>query len=169
MKWPHTPPEKEGPLCSICDPETLKKLHISLERTSSSQTEGQSFETELHILNKYATLCIEIASARCWSQCQFTICLPNALSLIHHADIPVRQRGLNLVQNVWKAVLAAERAVQSPDTAADVKSFLTTCLKDMAWHNGQVAREIYQVCAAGGWKAEDEQLRLLALPLFPTR
>lgn len=134
-------------------------LHISL-------SDGSPSESEMDILNKYANLCIEIASARCWSQCQYTVCLPNAFAITHHEDHQERQRGILYVKKIWDKVLKAEQALGDPTLDAEVRQTLQQVMKDLAWNRGQVARELYLVCAAGGWDATDEETRKLGFYLF---
>lgn len=141
----------------------MKKLHISLER-------GQHYEvdtTEIELLNKYAVLAIEICSARCWSQSQYTIVLPNVFSLVHHETPQERQRGIRLVKKIWDAVLKAEEFVYGDGMmAADTKDALKQILKDMAWNNTQVTRELYLVCNQAAWQADHAEVRQLAWYLF---
>ncbi|CAK8995796.1 unnamed protein product [Durusdinium trenchii] len=152
-------------MCSINDAETMKKLHISLER-------GQHYEvdtTEIELLNKYAVLAIEICSARCWSQSQYTIVLPNVFSLVHHETPQERQRGIRLVKKIWDAVLKAEEFVYGDGMmAADTKDALKQILKDMAWNNTQVTRELYLVCNQAAWQADHAEDELKWTRLEPT-
>ena len=151
-------------MCSINDPETMKMLHIPL-------TAGENdFGLDVHkqILEKYSKLCIEISSARSWSQCQYTICVPNMFAIVHHESFEHRERGMNVLKRIWEAVLNAEKVLSHPDTRADVRASLKQVLDHMAWHKGQVARELFLVCQQGEWKAGDQQIRQLGFYLFGT-
>ena len=151
-------------MCSINDPETMKMLHIPL-------TAGENdFGLDVHkqILEKYSKLCIEISSARSWSQCQYTICVPNMFAIVHHESFEHRERGMNVLKRIWEAVLNAEKVLSHPDTRADVRASLKQVLDHMAWHKGQVARELFLVCQQGEWKAGDQQIRQLGFYLCGT-
>ena len=153
-------------LTSIHNPLTLKRLHISLSSKADSNNENVRRETAL--LEKYAKLCIEIVSARCWSQCQYTVCLPNCFALVHHAETPERERGMQLVRKIWEAALQAEKTLDDPNLDSDVRACLEETLNHMAWHKSQIARELYLVCEAGHWRHTDQQIRQLAFYLFGT-
>ena len=151
-------------MCSINDPETMKMLHIPL-------TAGENdFGLDVHkqILEKYSKLCIEISSARSWSQCQYTICVPNMFAIVQHESFEHRERGMNVLKRIWEAALNAEKVLSHPDTRADVRASLKQVLDHMAWHKGQVARELFLVCQQGEWKAGDQQIRQLGFYLFGT-
>ena len=152
-------------MCSIHEPETMKKLHISLHE---SVGENDVTSMEFQVLLKYAHLCIEISSARCWSQCQYTVTLPNLFASIHHSSDVERVRGIGMVKKIWEAVLKAEKLVQDDSVDADVRDCLQQTLNAMAWHKGQVAREMYLVCQAGNWDVHDQQMRQLGFLLFGT-
>ncbi len=149
-------------MCSINNPKTMKRLHISLGVNRNNTAE------EIAILEQYAKLCIEISSARCWSQCQYTICLPNAFALVHHPESEERVRGMAYCKKIWESVLHAERILKDDTVPADVVDSLQKVMKDLAWNKGQVARELYVVCQAGGWNPTDEQTRTLGFYLFST-
>lgn len=121
---------------------------------------------ELEILEKYAKLCIEIASARCWSQCQYTMCLPNVFSIVHHVDPDQRTTGLQFIKKLWEAVLKAEDALQDTRIDASVRATLQQVMHDLGWNRGQVAREIYLICREGGWTPADSEVRKLSFLLF---
>ena len=121
---------------------------------------------ELQLLRRYSDLCIEISSARCWSQCQYMVCLPNVFCLVHHEEMEQRRRGLKLINKIWTAVLHAERFLQDPASPADVKLALASIMTQMAWNKNQVAREIYLVCNAARWDPHDNEVRQMAFQLF---
>ena len=151
-------------LTSIHDPETMKRLHIPL--TMNDNENGTLKKFHLDVLSKYVALCIEIASARCWSQCQHTICLPNAFAMVHHESLDARDRALNMVKNLWNAILHAEEVLQKPDLDAELKLALKQVLDHCAWHKGQVAKELFLVCRLGNWQATDPEIRKLGWFLF---
>ena len=142
----------------------MKMLHIPL--TMGDNDFGRDLHTK--ILEKYSKLCIEISSARSWSQCQYTVCVPNMFAIVHHEKFEDRERGLHVLKRIWEAVLNAERVLSHPETDADVRASLRQVLDHMAWHKGQVARELFLVCQNGKWKAGDQQIRQLAFYLFGT-
>ena len=121
---------------------------------------------ELEVLEKYAKLCIEIASARCWSQSQYTMCLPNVFAIVHHVDPDQRTIGLQFIKKLWDAVLKAEDALQDTRIDAAVRETLQQVMRDLGWNRGQVAREIYLICREGGWNAADSEIRQLGFLLF---
>ena len=151
-------------MCSIHDPETVKRLHISLNRGSGPNVGRPNVEVD--ILTQYAKLCMEICSARCWSQCQYCICIPNAFASVHHSDTGEREKGLKLVQKVWNAVLQAEETLKDDRLDAGVRDALEQIMAHMSWHKSQVARELFLVCEAGGWRFSDQQIRQLGFYLF---
>ncbi|CAL1172051.1 unnamed protein product [Cladocopium goreaui] len=151
-------------MCSINDPETMKMLHIPL----TARENDFGLDVHKQILEKYSKLCIEISSARSWSQCQYTICVPNMFAIVHHESFEHRERGMNVLKRIWEAVLNAEKVLSHPDTRADVRASLKQVLDHMAWHKGQVARELFLVCQQGEWKAGDQQIRQLGFYLFGT-
>ena len=142
----------------------MKRLHISLNRGSGPNVAGPGIEVE--ILTKYVNLCMEICSARCWSQCQSCICIPNTFASVHHPEISEREKGLKLVQKVWAAVLQAEKTLKDDRVDVAVKDSLEQIMTHMSWHKSQVARELFLVCQAGEWLHSDQQIRQLAYYLF---
>ena len=142
----------------------MKRLHISLNRGSGPNVGRPNVEVD--ILTQYAKLCMEICSARCWSQCQYCICIPNAFASVHHSDTGEREKGLKLVQKVWNAVLQAEKTLKDDRLDAAVKDALEQIMTHMSWHKSQVARELFLVCEAGGWRFSDQQIRQLGFYLF---
>ena len=150
-------------MTSIHSADTLKRLHISLSGTRSSD-----LTDEVALLEKYANLAIEISSARCWSNAQFTICLPSFLAVVHHADTAERERGMRYIKKLWDCVLIAEKTLSDDKTDVHVRDALDQVLTHMAWHKGQIAREIYLQCRAADWKHTDQQVRQLAFSLFGT-
>lgn len=127
---------------------------------------GGQNHTDLPILNRYATLCIEIAAARCWSQCQYSMCVPNVFAGVHHSDHNERERSIKIVKKIWDAVLKAERLLEDSGIDASVRSSLKQVLDHMAWHKGQVARELYLVCENANWDHRDSEVRELGFYLF---
>ena len=151
-------------MCSINDLETLTRLHISTLR--KPVVDENELAHELQLLRRYSDLCIEISSARCWSQCQYMVCLPNVFCLVHHEEMEQRRRGLKLINKIWTAVLHAERFLQDSASPADVKLALASIMTQMAWNKNQVAREIYLVCNAARWDPHDNEVRQMAFQLF---
>ena len=47
-----------------------------------------------------------------------------------------------------------------------VKDALEQIMAHMSWHKSQVARELFLVCEAGGWRFSDQQIRQLGFYLF---
>ena len=95
-------------------------------------------------------------------------CVPNMFAIVHHESFEHRERGMNVLKRIWEAVLNAEKVLSHPDTRADVRASLKQVLDHMAWHKGQVARELFLVCQQGEWKAGDQQIRQLGFYLFGT-
>ena len=108
----------------------------------------------------------KFAPARCWSQCQYYICIPNAFASVHHSDMGGREKGLKVVQKVWNAVLQAEKILKDDRVDVAVKDALEQIMAHMSWHKSQVARELFLVCEAGGWRFSDQQIRQLGFYLF---
>ncbi len=104
--------------------------------------------------------------ARCWSQVIYTVCLPNLLSGIYHEKTEERDNTVRLIKRLWEAVLHAEQMSTDPTTSGSVREALNTCLEDMAWNRGQVARESYQVLVNSGWDHQNEEVRKLCFYLF---
>lgn len=155
-------------LRSIHDPDITKKLHISVSQGGENVDISDIPEHESEIMNKFTNLCIEISAARCWSQCQYILCLPNQFASVHHADVSERQRGMMITKTIWTAMLNAERVLADPTTDAGLRRSLEEIMKDSAWQKSQIARELYLVCEAGGWNHEDQQTRQLGFYLFGT-
>ena len=159
-------------MLSIRDPAVMKKLHITLpvphaEALSDSQVEEHpQLLQQLEVLKKYVSLCVEICSARSWSQVIYTVCLPNLLSGIYHEKMEERDNTVRLIRRLWEAVLHAEQMSIDPTTTGSVLEALNTCLEDMAWNRGQLARESYQVLVNSGWDHQTEEVRKLCFYLF---
>ena len=82
-------------------------------------------------------------------------------AIVQHESFEHRERGMNVLKRIWEAALNAEKVLSHPDTRADVRASLKQVLDHMAWHKGQVARELFLVCQQGEWKAGDQQIRQL--------
>ena len=159
-------------MMSIQDPEIMKKLHITLPHPGDTLLLDRHIEENPQLLQqydtlkKYVSLCIEISSARCWSQIIYTVCLPNHLCVIFHEKLDQRASGVAYIRKLWNAGLDAEKTLENPGTPGSVRAALDRCMADMAWHCGQIARESYKMLEDSGWDFQDEELRKLAFCMF---
>ena len=127
----------------------------------------QWFLGECKMIEKYWRVLIEISSARSWSQIQFSTCQPNSLAVVLLEDRSAAQAGLDVIKEVWDAVLAAERAAASDSkTPPADRAAISGLLLDVAWNRLQTARESWLVCEQGKWLASDASIRLQAEHLF---
>lgn len=142
----------------------MKRLHISLLGGGNNPNAA----CELEILQKYTKLCVEIASARSWSQAQYLVTLPCSFAVVHHADRDERVKGLRVIKKLWESVLKAEQVLLGGTLDADVNDSLQQIMNHLAWNKGQVARELFLVCQNGNWSPFDAEIRELGFYLFGT-
>ena len=122
-------------------------------------------------LEQFWKLLYEICSARCWSQVQYVMLVPNLLAIVWHENRDIRSEGLTRAQHIFDAVFAAETLVygtQQGETDASKRTVkeVERCLNDCAWNRLQLSREAFAVCRAAQFDHTDEQLRLLTHRLF---
>lgn len=157
---------------AIQDPENMRKLNLNLPREGQLPLKDEHVQAsstlrdQVQILELFTNLCVEIASARCWSQAIHFTTIPNLLASVHHVDIPEREMGMWLMKKMWTAVLHAERVVADLDTTGSVRDKLRWCLQDMGWPAAQLSREAFQVMHNGGWLHADHETRRLSWLIF---
>ena len=149
----------------IHDPAALRRFGISISALAPAAAaenplhEAEWFLDERRKIKEFFDLLIEVAAARSWSQVQFSVCQPEALAVVLHADQHLSEIALREQRQVWRAVLRAEHllangALEEADAAA-----LKSLMQDLAWNNLQVARESYLVAEQCAWRPSDTRFR----------
>ena len=158
-------------LLTLHDGDVMERLQLQLPLAGSvSHHEEAGAEEEERRLGTLFCFIYELASSRCWSQIQFAMLCPQFLAVVWHEDLELRSHGLQRAKKIWQAVLEAEGVVYERPNSARVQRAtlkqLRRCLDDCAWHQLQLSRESYAVCQKAGWRADDEQLRIMTHRLF---
>ena len=143
----------------------LLKLQRSAEEPE--RRDDPVFEQQFQNVQQFATCCVEMASGLCWSQVIFTVG-PSMLAGIFHPDHALRQQVVRNFRVKWEAILHAEDAVRGRCADVDRKHSpdIARLLKDIAFPETQVGREMYEVVRRGGFQSLDPQTRLLAHKMF---
>ena len=125
------------------------------------------FMDEVAKLQKFWRLLLELASARSWSQVQFTTCQPNAMAVVLLKNTAAAQAGLDAIKLTWDAVISAERAAASDSNVKSAtRDALRAVLQDLAWNRLQPARECLLECIRGKWLVTDGGIQKQAESLF---
>ncbi|OLP98168.1 hypothetical protein AK812_SmicGene19418 [Symbiodinium microadriaticum] len=100
----------------INDREILMRLQVRLPVQTVSMETGapvllQPDAEENERLEQFWKLLYEICSARCWSQVQYVMLVPNLLAIVWHENRDIRSEGLTRAQHIFDAVFAAETLV----------------------------------------------------------
>ena len=73
---------------------------------------------------------------------------------------------MNLVKRVWTTVTSLENLLLKDALPPVTKKAMRECLSDVAWQNGQLAREILAACKKANWQETDEECRLISYLTF---
>ena len=143
-------------------PAALRKFGVTVAERSAAPPPDAELPAwvmeDKKTLAEFWELLLELASARAWSQVQFTICQPCSFVSALHRDTALADRSLQEHRRVWEAVLKAERAVAG-HLPPRKKEALTALLHNLAWNRLQLAREVFLVGTEGGWSSRDAQIR----------
>ena len=127
-------------------------------------------QDETSRLEIFVRLLIELASARAWSQMMYTNCQPNSFVGILHPQQTLAKQLFTHQHGVWEGVLHAEKCLHDPDLSPkigkDIKKELEKRLDDVCWHELQLAREIFIVCASCDWDISNHDVLQLARRIF---
>ena len=126
--------------------------------------QGQQLDT----LQVHASYVLELAAAHAWSQIMYTICLPFQFCCVHHESVEKRASGLARLHSTWESVLQAESWQRDTTLPAGVRKAWNDLMADLAWNQGQIAREVYAAGQVAGWQHEDEELRIFSYLVFAT-
>ena len=151
---------------AMCDKHALESFGVTTDGPREAITELDEWHIEEKgKLKTFFTLLTELAAARCWSQVQFSILIPNTLAgvLSEHDG---RARGsLSATREVWNAILKAEEFTKVRGQVA-LKNLVGARLTDLCWNRLQIARESYLVCQKDQWRHTGPNIRELALAMF---
>ena len=160
----------------IHQPEALQQFNVTTSASTAILEEDDVlagepwFLEEAELVDTFWKLLVELASARCWSQIQFSTIQPCALAIALSPDIgpnSLAQKLLHEQRDTWNAVLAAERASASDSKLSPgERSALTLVLRDLGWNRLQVSREAMLECTAAGWKVSHARVQETARCLF---
>ena len=160
-------------LSLIHDEAALQRFNVTMSASAGTVGEDDSFATEAwfqeecDLVDTFWKLLVELASARCWSQVQFTTLQPSALAAVLCADKTAAQRALNQQRAIWGAVIEAEQAASADSNLPPGdRAALVKLLQDLGWNRLQVAREAMIECTAAGWQASHPQIQAMAKAFF---
>ena len=144
-------------------------VNLKLQRSPEApeRRDDPTFDEQFQNLQQFATLCIEMASGLCWSQVIFTIG-PSMIAGVFHPEHDIRQEVIRLFRRAWEAILHAEDCLRGRVPDVDKKLFpdIARVLKDIAFQETQVGREMYEVVRRGGFQATDPETRALAHVMY---
>ena len=127
--------------------------------------EWLSMETDR--LESFLVLLVELASARTWSQMQYTNCFPHCFAGVLHDHKPTAKQLLAHQKKVFEAILTAEPIVSGQEKVAkDIQKQVLARMHDICWNQLQLAREIYVECARADFQVDDKNIQLLARRIF---
>ncbi|CAE7563238.1 unnamed protein product [Symbiodinium sp. CCMP2592] len=160
----------------IHEREALQRFNVTTSVSTSILEEDDDlakepwFLEESELVDTFWKLLVELASARSWSQVQFSTIQPCALAIALSPDNgpnSLAQKLLHEQRDTWNAVLKAERSAAS-DSKLDpgVRSALNQVLCDLGWNRLQVSREAMLECTAANWKVSDQRVLETARCLF---
>ncbi|CAE7394742.1 unnamed protein product [Symbiodinium pilosum] len=145
--------------------ETLEELGVAAWHNPEPASPDESWVLEETVfLNKTWRVLTELASARCWSQAMYSVCLPFTLAPLFGPQ-ETRQPAMDFMRTLDGALAAAHRIMKnkpgSPQAAA-----VTALLKDVWWHTTQIALETIQTARNASFDARNRELRCLAFSCF---
>ncbi|CAE7835620.1 unnamed protein product [Symbiodinium sp. CCMP2592] len=108
-------------------------------------------------------VCVELASARCWSQLVHSAAMPNLMAGVFHPRDYVRDTLMAWMKRCFVRIQDAVRYVEEndDDTAASLRSIL----KDIGFHRSQLVLECWAVLEKSNWDFRNNDVRELAFSL----
>lgn len=121
---------------------------------------------EVERLNNFTYLLVELASARAWSQIGFTNIMPFPFAAALHETPQVAEQLLRNTQEIWTAILQAERYVDDPEKPKALRDAVKKRLSDLCWNRMQLSREAYVTFAKGNWDPNEKNIKEFTMRLF---
>eukprot|EP00435_Cladocopium_sp_Y103_P072189 s363_g39.t1 len=154
---------------SQCIAETLELFHsphvyqrlgmLTQAAPTVPDVEPAWVQEDRHWCHLVYNMVIEVASARAWSQCMWSVFLPQLLAGLLSESILHRNSVLGMIKRVGTTLLKAETKTHIPG--------VRKCLDAIAFHKIQLVREFLKMCQAGNpesknpdadWSLTDEMV-----------
>ncbi|CAE7529107.1 unnamed protein product, partial [Symbiodinium necroappetens] len=109
-------------------------------------------------------LLVELASARTWSQCQYSLCLPFAFACVYGSG-ETRESGMQHIRSLDVGLATAHRIIeehpQSP-LAKEIRSLLEDCW----WWRSQLSLEMLETARQCRYDGSHREAKILAMSAF---